>query len=147
MYKLTLLEAAEHGIVAAKIKPRGSMPAQPKVLVVEDDFLLLEMYAITLSGQGYDVSRASDGHQGLDLIKTEKPDLVLLDLNMPSISGFQVLADLQEEGNTVPVIVISNTDEQQAIQKCKELGAKEYVVKAHTNLDQIKDIVSKYVTA
>lgn len=115
-----------------------------KILVIEDDFLLLEMYAITLSNEGYTVFKASDGSTGQELVKKEKPDLVLLDLNMPSVSGFQVLADLKEEGNTTPVIVISNTDEQQAIDKCKELGAKEYIVKAHTNLDQIKDIVKQY---
>lgn len=119
--------------------------AGKNILVIEDDFLLLEMYSITLSNEGYTVSKASDGSQGKALIDSEKPDLVLLDLNMPSVSGFQVLADLKEAGNTTPVIVISNTDEQQAIDKCKELGAKEYIVKAHTNLDQIKDIVKKYV--
>ena len=99
------------------------------------------MYAITLSGEGYEVYKASDGRQGLDLVKQEQPDLVLLDLSMPSISGFQVLADLKEAGDTTPVIVISNTDERAAIDKCKELGVKEYIVKAKTNLDQIKAIV------
>lgn len=119
--------------------------AKRKILVIEDDFLLLEMYAITLTNDGYVVFKASDGANGLDLIKQEKPDLVLLDLNMPSVSGFQVLSDLKEQGSQTPVIVISNTDEEQAIQKCKELGAKEYIVKAQTNLDQIKDIVQKYL--
>lgn len=118
--------------------------AQPKILVIEDDFLLLEMYAITLSSDGYTVFKGSNGTEGLDLIDKEKPDLILLDLNMPSVSGFQVLADLQEKGTKTPVIVISNTDEEQAIAKCKELGAKEYIVKAHTNLDQIKEIVHQY---
>lgn len=116
-----------------------------KILVIEDDFLLLEMYAITLSSDGYTVLKASNGREGLDLIAGKRPDLVLLDLNMPSISGFQVLTDLKEEDNRTPVIVISNTDEQQAINKCKELGAKEYIIKAKTNLEQIKDIVKKYV--
>lgn len=121
------------------------MAAAKKVLLVEDDFLLLEMYAITLSGEGYEVYKAADGKQGLDLIKKERPDLILLDLSMPSISGFQVLADLNESGDKTPVIVISNTDEQAAIDKCRELGVKEYVVKAKTNLDQIKEIVKRYV--
>lgn len=121
------------------------MAAPKKILLVEDDFLLLEMYAITLSGEGYDVYKAADGGQGLELIKQEKPDLVLLDLSMPSVSGFQVLADLKEAGNTTPVIVISNTDERAAIDKCKELGVKEYVVKAKTNLDQIKQIVKRHL--
>ena len=115
-----------------------------KILVVEDDFLLQEMYALALGADGYTVFKASDGGAGLELIEQEKPDLILLDLNMPSISGFQVLSVLQEKGNQIPVVVISNSDEEQAITKCKELGAQEYVVKSQTNLDQIKDIVKKY---
>ncbi len=121
------------------------MAQSKKILVVEDDFLLQEMYALALGADGYTVFKASDGGAGLELIAQEKPDLILLDLNMPSISGFQVLSTLQEQGNAVPVIVISNSDEAQAISKSKELGASEYVVKAQTNLDQIKDIVKKYV--
>ena len=89
--------------------------------------------------------KASDGGAGLELIAQEKPDLIMLDLNMPSISGFQVLSTLQEQGNKVPVIVISNSDEEQAIAKSKELGAQEYIVKSQTNLDQIKDIVKKFL--
>lgn len=121
------------------------MVAGKKVLVVEDDFLLLEMYSMMLNGQGLTVFKASDGKKGLELIKQEKPDLILLDLNMPSVSGFQVLADLKEQDNRTPVIVISNTDETQAITRCRELGAKEYIVKAQTNLDQIKEIVTGYL--
>ncbi|MDP9212294.1 MAG: response regulator [bacterium] len=121
------------------------MGAPKKILLIEDDFLLLEMYAITLTGEGYEVFKANDGQQGLDLIQQEQPDLVLLDLSMPSVSGYQVLADLQKSGNRTPVIVISNTDERTAIEKCKQLGAKEYVVKARTNLDQIKEIVARHL--
>lgn len=126
------------------------MAASKKILLIEDDFLLLEMYAITLSGEGYEVYKAADGRQGLDLIRKEKPDLILLDLSMPSVSGFQVLTDLKDSeegapGKDTPVIVISNTDERTAIEKCKELGVKEYVVKAKTNLDQIKEIVKRHV--
>lgn len=116
-----------------------------KILVVEDDFLLQEMYALALGAEGYTVFKASDGGVGLKLIEDEKPDLILLDLNMPSISGFQVLSTLQEKGNQIPVVVISNSDEAQAITKSTELGAREYVVKSQTNLDQIKEIVKKYV--
>lgn len=119
--------------------------AAKKILLIEDDFLLLEMYSIALSGDGHTVFKASDGGQGLELIDKEKPDLILLDLSMPSVSGFQVLADLKESGNKTPVIVVSNTDEEQAIQKCRDLGAKEYVVKSQTNLDQIKEIVRQYL--
>ncbi len=119
--------------------------ADAKILLIEDDYLLLEMYAITLSGEGYSVVKASDGALGLDMIKEERPDLVLLDLSMPSVSGFQVLDELKQRHDETPVIVISNTDEATAIQKCQELGVKEYIVKATTNLDQIKEIVGRHL--
>ena len=89
--------------------------------------------------------QASDGAEGLDLIKNEKPDLILLDLSMPSVSGYQVLEELQEAKSDTPVIVISNTDDPEAISRTRALGIKEYVVKAKTNLEQIKDIVKRHI--
>ena len=119
------------------------MTSVQKILIVEDDFLLLELYETMLSGEGYEVHKASDGGEGLQQIASLKPDLVLLDLAMPSVSGFQVLEQLKKDGNTTPVIIISNTDDSEAIRKCQELGAIEYIVKAQTNLEQIKDIVAR----
>ena len=121
------------------------MAAQKKIILIEDDFLLLEMYSTTLSGEGYEVLQASDGAEGLDLIKNEKPDLILLDLSMPSVSGYQVLEELQDAKSDTPVIVISNTDDPEAISRTRALGIKEYVVKAKTNLEQIKDIVKRHI--
>lgn len=119
--------------------------AKPKIALIEDDFLLLEMYEATLSGEGYEIKKASDGKQALALIKQEQPDLILLDLSMPSISGFEILERLKKDGSRIPVIVISNSDEDEAIQKCRELGVQEYVVKAKTNLEQIKHIVGRHI--
>ncbi|MSU75881.1 response regulator [Patescibacteria group bacterium] len=117
----------------------------PTIALIEDDALLLEMYEATLSGEGYEIKKASDGKKALALITSEQPDLILLDLSMPSISGFEILEELRKQKSTIPVIVISNTDEEAAIRKCEELGVKEYVVKAQTNLDQIKQIVARHV--
>lgn len=123
------------------------MAASQQILIVEDDFLLLELYETMLFGEGYEVHKASDGGEGLELIASLKPDLVLLDLAMPSVSGFQVLEQLKKDGSATPVIIISNTDEPAAIRKCRDLGAVEYVVKAQTNLEQIKDIVARTLKA
>ncbi len=122
------------------------LPLLMNVLVVEDDFLLLEMYATLLAGEGYSIIRASDGGAGLKAINEETIDLVLLDLNMPSVTGFDVLEHLQEQPNTPPIVVISNTDEEEAIKRCKELGATEYVVKARTSLEEIKQLVARFTS-
>jgi CheY-like chemotaxis protein len=118
-----------------------------KILIVEDDFLLLELYETMLFGEGYEVHKASDGDEGLKQITKLRPDLVLLDLSMPSVSGFQVLEKLKQADDATPVIIISNTDEPAAIRKCRDLGAIEYIVKAQTNLEQIKDIVARTLKA
>lgn len=123
------------------------LPVLMNVLVVEDDFLLLEMYATLLAGEGYTVERASDGEAGLEAISRGNIDLVLLDLNMPSISGFDVLEHLQQQGGAPPIVVISNTDEASAIKRCKDLGAAEYVVKAQTSLEEIKQLVKRFASS
>lgn len=119
------------------------MTATQNILLVEDDDLLLELYEIALASSGYGIYQASDGATGLELIESKRPDLILLDLSMPGVSGFQVLEELQRQRNRTPVIIISNTDDPTAIRKCRELGAVEYIVKAQTNLEQIKDIVKR----
>lgn len=127
--------------------PPNPSDSTQHILIVEDDFLLLELYETMLFGEGYEVHKAGDGDEGLKLIQSLTPNLVLLDLAMPSVSGFQVLEALKKDGNPTPVIIISNTDDPAAIQKCRELGAVEYVVKAQTNLEQIKDIVARTLQA
>ncbi len=119
------------------------MTAKQNILLVDDDAALPELYTIALASGGYEVRKAGDGGQALKLIESERPDLILLDLSMPSVSGFQVLEELQRREDRTPVIIISNTDDPAAIRRCRELGAVEYIVKAQTNLDQIKDIVAR----
>ncbi len=122
-------------------------PSSQSILIVEDDDLLLELYETMLFGEGYEVRKARDGGEALELIGSSKPDLVLLDLAMPSVSGFQVLEELKKRGDATPVIIISNTDDPAAVRKCRELGAVEYIVKAQTNLEQIKGIVARTLQA
>lgn len=119
------------------------MAATTHILLIEDDDLLLELYGIALASGGYEILKANNGLTGLDLIKSQRPDLVLLDLAMPSFSGFQVLEELKQRKNRTPIIIISNNDDPRAIRKCRDLGAVEYIVKAQTNLEQIKDIVKR----
>jgi len=103
------------------------------ILIVEDDKFLRELISQKLVKEGYNISQAIDGEEGLKKIKEEKPDLVLLDLILPGIDGFEVLARVQEEQGAirVPVIILSNLGQKEDVEKGLKLGAVDYLVKAH----------------
>ncbi len=103
------------------------------ILVVEDDSFLLQMYATKLEKAGFEVKSAVDGTQGFKKAKDVHPDLILLDLVMPSMDGFKVLEELKvnSETQSIPVIILSNLSEREDVQKCLQLGAVDYIIKAH----------------
>lgn len=104
-----------------------------KILVVEDDKFLRELIVRKLEGENYDISQAIDGEEGIKKIREEKPDLVLLDLILPGIDGFDVLAKVKEDVQTsqIPVIILSNLGQREDIEKGLKLGAADYLIKAH----------------
>lgn len=104
-----------------------------KVLLVEDDSFLASMYVTKLELEGFEVRTAADGEKGLKLAGEEKPDVVLLDIILPKMSGFDVLADLKKESSTkdTPVILLTNLGQRDDVQKGIELGAADYLIKAH----------------
>lgn len=104
-----------------------------KILVVEDDKFLRELISQKLLKEGYDVVEAVDGEKGIEAIKKEKPGLVLLDLILPGIDGFEVLSRMKADPETenTPVIILSNLGQKDDIQKGLEMGADDYLIKAH----------------
>ena len=119
----------------------GMVPARrrrkaPLVLVVEDDRMIAEMYRFQLTHEGYEVHVAGDGRQGLEAIRTEKPDLVLLDLRMPVMEGFEVLEQLQSgaaDVRSIPVVILSNYGDPTMVKRGLELGARDYLIKSATD--------------
>ncbi|MDP2812153.1 MAG: response regulator [bacterium] len=117
------------------------------VLIVEDDEFLLQMYATKLELESFKVLEATTGLQGLKVAQKEIPDLILLDLNLPELSGFEVLAQLKREDNTknIKVLILTNYSQKENIDKCLELGADDYLIKAHfvpsEVIKKIKDIL------
>jgi DNA-binding response OmpR family regulator len=109
------------------------MTEQKKILLVEDDDFLVQMYATKLELENYTVIMATDGAKGLKLAMKEKPDLVLLDLNLPIMDGFQVLEELKKSPDTkdIPVLVLTNYGQKENVDKCLNLGAEDYLIKAH----------------
>ena len=119
------------------------------VLLVEDQEGFRRIYQDVMNAEGYFVITAVDGEAGWEMAKEKKPDLVLLDLVLPKIDGFEVLRRIREdpETNKIPVIVFSAMGEQKDIQKAMEMGANDYTVKGFYTprqiLGKIKDVMTQ----
>lgn len=99
-----------------------------KVLVVEDDLALSDVIAFTMRRAGFDVVAAYDGLAGLDMWLAERPDLVLLDLNLPKLDGLSVCRRIRKEADT-PIIMLTVRDSDEAVVAGLETGADDYIVK------------------
>ena len=115
------------------------------ILVVEDDKFLRELIVQKLIKEGYEVVEATDGEQGIKKIKEEKPDLVLLDLILPGIDGFEVLSKMKEDPgiSSTPVIVLSNLGQKEDVERGLSLGAADYLIKAHFTPGEIIEKIKK----
>lgn len=104
-----------------------------KILVVEDDKFLREMISRKLDKEGYEVVQAVDGEKGEVKIKEEKPDLVLLDLILPGIDGFEVLERTKKDPEVanIPIIILSNLGQKSEVERGLNLGAIDFLIKAH----------------
>lgn len=113
-----------------------------KIVFVEDETTLQKMLSAALKEAGYDVITAADGEAGLAAVRSEKPDLVLLDLILPKMDGFTVLGEIKKDEVIahIPVIVLTNLESIEDVEKVIALGATTYLVKANYDLP---DIVAK----
>jgi DNA-binding response OmpR family regulator len=104
-----------------------------KVLIVEDDPFLLKMYAEKFEIENFSVFIAEDGKKGLKIAAKEIPDIILLDIILPEMSGFDVLKELKANDGTkrIPVILLTNLSQRDDINKGLSLGANDYLIKAH----------------
>ena len=112
-----------------------------KIVIVEDNIAMREIVVHKLSSNGFEVSEAGDGKQGIDLIIQEKPALVLLDLMLPEVDGFQVLETIRKHEDkqvaNTPIIVLSNLWSNKDILKTKALKVQAYLVKAYFTTEEI----------
>lgn len=127
------------------IKPRKEEGSKDqngvKVMLVEDDSFLRDICAKKLSKEGFEVYEAIDGEEALKNVEKIKPDIVLLDIILPAIDGFEVLekirASSEERVQKVPVIMLSNLGQKDDIDKAIKMGANDYMVKAHFSTEEI----------
>jgi len=116
-----------------------------KILFVEDESALQKTFGETLRQRGYDVISALDGEAGLRMVKIKKPDLILLDLILPKMSGFEVLKKIKEdkEIKDIPVIVLTNLEQMEDVDRVIALGATTYLVKTKYTLDEVVEKIEK----
>lgn len=114
-----------------------------KILCIDDDQLILKMLGCYLDELGYDVSMASDGEQGLEKFAVVQPDIVLVDLRMPKVDGFEVLGKLSTEAPNVPLLVISGEGEMADVIQALRLGAWNYLTKPVNNLWLIQHAIEQ----
>lgn len=119
-----------------------------KIILIEDDTYLLDIYATKLKGAGFEVITAESGEKGLELVQKEKPNLILLDILFPGkISGFEVLKKLKADAETmdIPVLLLTNLKDNKTISEGLKLGAIGYFTKADTTPDDIIKSVENFI--
>lgn len=109
------------------------------ILFIEDESALQKTFCDILEQDGYKMISAMDGEVGLRMVKSEKPDLILLDLIIPKLNGFEVLKQIKSDKTTksIPVIVLTNLEGAGDVEKAIELGATTYLVKANYTLQEV----------
>ena len=115
-----------------------------KVIIVEDEHDIRELYRDLLTDQGFDVLEASDGVTGLRLAKESTWDLMLLDIMLPQVDGLRVLEEIRQKFNK-PILIISNLNNDDIISKSMDLGSNGYVIKSELNPAQFTTEAKKYL--
>lgn len=118
-----------------------------KILIAEDDKFLSKILQTKLTKVGYSLILANDGQEAIDLARSEKPVLVLLDLIMPNKNGFEVLeeAKADPELSQIPIVILSNLGQDEDIKRGMDLGAKDYIVKANISIDKVVEKIDEYL--
>lgn len=118
-----------------------------KILIIEDDKFLRELIARKLAKDGYDVSEAVDGEEGVKKAKETGPDLILLDLILPEMDGFEVLSKIKQDpaSSLIPVIILSNLGQKEDIEKGLKMGAADYLIKAHFTPGEIVEKIRSII--
>lgn len=124
------------------------MAEKGKILIVEDDRYISKMYQLKLSLEGYEVEVAENGKDGVDKVKEFMPNIILLDILMPELDGFEVLKIIKGDDATkdIPVLIMSNLGQEDHVEKGMKLGAVGYIVKSQYTpskvVEKIKSIIA-----
>ena len=117
-----------------------------KILIIEDDTNLQRIYQKKLTDEGFEVIPAFAGQEGLNLVQTLKPNLIILDIMLPGgINGFDVMEQIKRDPqySAIPIIIMTNLESEEKV--ARTIGANDYLVKADTSLEKVVEVVKKYI--
>lgn len=116
-----------------------------KILIVEDEDSILRMYEVKFSLEGFEVLMARDGQDALNVLQKESPDVILADLIMPNIDGFEFIEKIQDK--KIPIIILTNLDQDWSEERGKNLGVVDYFIKSQVTPEaivvKVKQILEK----
>ena len=116
-----------------------------KIMIIEDDHFLSSLMKARLEKEGFGVIQAFDGEEAMEILKTKIPALIVLDLIMPKVTGFEVLQmiSITPQLDKIPVVIVSNLAQDSDIEKARQMGVREYFIKVKVSID---DLVGKIKT-
>lgn len=119
--------------------------SKTKIAIIEDDLAIVQMYKTKFEKDGYEVATAGDGQSGLQLLTTFQPDVILLDLMMPNMNGFDMLQRLRQQpgGRDAKVVVLTNMGDTETATKVYKMAANDYIVKAEMTPKEVEDRIKK----
>ncbi|MFH1662157.1 MAG: response regulator [Candidatus Falkowbacteria bacterium] len=123
------------------------MSKKNKVLIVEDEATISELYKTKLEAGGFEVFVANNGADGLKIAKEKKPHIVILDVILPQLDGFSVLEEIKKDSSTkkIPVIMLTNLGTDEDKEKGKKMGAQDYLVKSNLTPAQVEEVIKKNI--
>jgi len=116
-----------------------------KVLLVEDDLFLIDIYTKKLQKSGFEVINADTGLKAVKMVQDNKPDLVLLDIVLPEMEGWEVLKKVKKQSPALHVIILSNLSQRQEVEKGLQLGAEKYLIKSQYTPSEVVEEVKKII--
>lgn len=113
--------------------------------IIEDEQSIAQMYKIKFESEGYEVFTAENGIKGLEVIEKHKPDVVLLDLMMPEMTGNEMLKKLRATawGKDIKVVILTNVSQEEALNQVRQLGVTDFVIKAQTTPQEVLETVKR----
>ncbi len=137
------------GIITENAAIRYCRENMKKILLVEDEELIINLLSKKLAGLGFDVDLAMDGREGMKRMRENLPDLVLLDIVMPKMGGFEVIKEMKEDPllAKIPVIIISNSGQPLELDKAKKMGVADWLVKTEFDPKEVVEKINKYINA
>jgi len=118
-----------------------------KILIIEDEEIMISLLQKKLKKEGYEVLIARDGKEGIEKMKETKPDLILLDIVMPKMGGFGVMETMKKDNKLkdIPIIVVSNSGQPVELDKARDLGARDWLVKTEFDPQEVIKKIKKQI--